>query len=162
MAAIPLLLGGAVAAFALWQKRKDEAERARTATPPAVPPQAIMPGAEVFLPYFVQYQASVPASVINAAANVLYARNPTAAHTLANNLDATGYGPIAAIIRNAFASKQFAYPQGAAAGRARVRRSLDALTAGWDVGDEWDEAGIASISGAARRRRAAHNLIRQC
>ena len=159
MAVIPLLLGGAVAAFALYQKRKDEAERARTATPPPITLHPLMPGAEVFLPYFVKFAGTVPQTVINAAANVLHARNPTAAHTLANNLDATGYGPIAAIIRNAFPP-----PRASVAPHMRpsAAGSLDALTAGWDVGDEWDDAGIASVTGAARRRRAAHNLIRQC
>ena len=152
---LPLLAAAAAAAWALLAERKDRDERARTIAPPPIQLQPLMPGAENYLPYFVKFAGTVPQTVINAAANVLHAKNPLAAATLIKNLDAIGYPTIASMIRTA-----------AAAWRAPT---LPASAAG----DEWDDIAEGVVFGenneaaypAIGQRRIVgqqRRLVRQC
>ena len=146
---IPLLAAAAAAAWAVYAQRQERDERARTIPPPPIQLQPLMPGAENYLPYFVKYAGTVPQTVINAAANVLHAKNHVAAATLAKNLDATGYPTIASMIRTAAAS----WP-------------------GVAAGDEWDDIAEGVVVGedaaaypAIGQRRIANQqrrLVRQC
>ena len=151
---LPLLAAAAAAAWALLAERKDRDERARTIAPPPIQLQPLMPGAENYLPYFVKFAGTVPQTVINAAANVLHAKNPLAAATLIKNLDAIGYPTIASMIRTAAAT----WPAAAAGASLRelaVRKARCALvTAAGETA--YPAIGQRRIVGQQRR------LVRQC
>ena len=153
--ALPLLGAAAIAAFALYKERKDKDEAAATKPPDPFPPQPLLPGAEAYLPYFVKFSATTPNSVIYAAANVLHTKNALAADTLARNLDATGYAPIALIIRNASQSWAAAGWDDPITAGAEFWEDPD-TDFGWAAGRDLDIIGAGPIDARARR------LIRQC
>jgi hypothetical protein len=100
---LPILGAGAAALFFLQRDKDKAAEAARTRPPPPMVPVTLIPGASAFLPYFQPYAATVPTEIIYQAANVLQAKNPEAAGTIARNAELLGHPAIAAIIRNAMA-----------------------------------------------------------
>ncbi len=94
---VPLALGAGLALWTLYEKQHAKEAQgggpsASPATPVQVlPPVPLMPGAQVYLP-----PIAAPEPIRNLMANALFSKNPVTLRTTAQNLQALGYGELAA------------------------------------------------------------------